>query len=166
MNKLTNLLALISIVLFSGYVSSASANIFEEYETSIIVGAVSYHYNENDRKYLNQSHPSIGFEVNDFSVVYVPKNSWDNTSFYITYNPEFIETKYFDIGGTIGVATGYNEDEVMDLGNGNTYNGGTPTWMGLAPIIGVTVKAHVHDNIDVNLTATPLVAMLTTSYNF
>lgn len=173
MKTLINTLALISTVLFTGYVSSANAAMdginnfgdWDNHDASLIVGFGSYHYDKEDHKYLNESNPAIGLEIWDISVVYIPENSWENTSFYVTYNPDFYESKWLTVSGNIGFATGYGDDEKVVRGT-HTYTGTTPTWMGLAPLFGITTQVNLTDNFSLTATATPVVAMFGGRYNF
>lgn len=170
MKTLINTLTAVLVLAFTMTVSKANAiDLFDNFgdldkaDTSVIFGYGSAHY--DDAEWMNESNPAFGIEMWDLSVVYVSKNSFENTSFYVTYAPDFYESKYVTISGNFGFATGYHKEEIVVKGN-ETYTARIPTWMGLAPLAGITVKGHVTDHLSVTATITYNVAMLGGEYKF
>ncbi len=139
----------------------------EKADTSVIIGYGSLHFDSWSHEHLNEVNPSIGLEMWDISVVYVSKNSWEDTSFYITYSPEIFESKYLDISLDMGIATGYHQDATI-VSNGVEYYHDNEflNSAGIIPLVGVTAKAKITEYFSANLTITPAVAMFSTSFNF
>lgn len=139
----------------------------EKAETSVIIGYGSYHFESWSHENLNEVNPSVGIEMWDVSVVYVSSNSWEETSFYVTYSPEMYESKYLDVSLNVGFATGYYDDNTIvrdgvEYYHDNEYLNSA----GIIPLVGVTAKAKITEYFSANLTITPAVAMFSTSFNF
>ncbi len=135
-------------------------------DASMQIGSMSYHFDSNSHKYLNETNPSIGVELWDISVVYVHKNSWNENSVFVSYSPDIIETHSFVLSGQIGLATGYNSNQYVVKDNGAKHKNGIMTVFGFAPFVGLTGKVFVSNNTTVNLTVTPNVATLATEFRF
>ena len=139
---------------------------FDNADASIIVGGMSYHFDKNNHKYLNETNPSIGVELWDISVVYVHENSWNDESFYITYSPELWTSDILTLSGHFGAATGYHKGQYVVREDGGRHTNVMPTFLGLTPLVGLTGKLHITDNSSIDLSVTPVVAMLSTSFYF
>ncbi len=135
-------------------------------DASMQIGSMSYHFDKNSHKYLNETNPAFGVELWDISVVYIHKNSWNENSVFVSYSPDIIENQYFVLSGQIGLATGYNDNQYVVKENGARHKNAMMTIFGLAPIVGLTGKVFVSNKTTLNLTVTPSVANLTTEFRF
>lgn len=107
-------------------------------DVAILGGGVSYHFKSAGQ---NQVHPSIGIQVDNFSVIYTSKNSIELPSFQVTYSDAFYESDTVDFGYRIGVATGYRKGHEYNDGK-HHYNGVEIGSTGLLPLATITTTFH------------------------
>lgn len=131
-------------------------------DDSIIIGYGSYHMSAIEREGLNQVNPALGFELNDFQVVYMNENSWDKNSVYATYAPDYKINDYLSVTAQVGFATGYKCGTEL---NGLTI--GFCTNQGVIPMAAATINyAPVGKGLTFSLSANPMVAMFSVKYTF
>ena len=102
-----------------------------------ITGAFSKHYSYAGQ---NETHPSVGIQYNNFSAIYIEKNSIENQSIQIAYGDNFVKSKWIDLGYRIGIATGYQDGTVFD--NGRRTYFGRDLGYGVIPIVAAEITMH------------------------
>jgi len=129
-------------------------------ELYFLTGGFSKHYKQSGQ---NEVHPSVGIQYNNFSVIYVDKNSIENHSVQVAYSDNFYESKWIDFGYRVGLATGYQKGTVFDDGR-RTYSG-LDVWHGVIPIIAAetTIRTPV-PNFSLVIDALPNAAIIGAKY--
>ncbi|AXH70947.1 hypothetical protein [Vibrio phage BONAISHI] len=140
---------------------------WDKAEPSIIIGAMSYHFDAEDHKYLNETHPAIGIELWDISVVYTSENSWEEQSFYVAWRPDVLETQHLDISIDLGFSTGYYEDSYV-VRDGYRYSRteGINIIDGIQPLGAITFEGKINKEFSIEATISYGVGMLSGRYNF
>lgn len=129
-------------------------------DVSVIVGGFSKHY--KDQGY-NETHPAIGLEYNGFSAVYVQSNSIEKPSVQLAYGRSVYETKHFDVGWRVGVATGYTKG--TKYANGEWVYEGVDFIDHVMPIVAAELTYHTPvKGLDIVADVTPVVTMLGFKY--
>jgi hypothetical protein len=137
-------------------------------EPKVILGGASLHYKAVSRENLNQVNPSLGLELWDVQVVYVDKNSWDTSSWYVTYTPDYVVNDYLELSLQMGIASGYDCERSKIINNGShTLKADYCTSMGIVPLIGATVTVKPFGNgLGVFTSVTPSALMFGVSQDF
>lgn len=143
------------VVLFSSFGISAA-------DVSILGGGLSYHFKSEGQ---NPLHPSIGIQIDNFSVLYTSKNSIELPSFQVTYGDNFFESGVVDFGYRVGVATGYRKGHEYDNGNYH-YEGMEIGSTGLLPLMTITTTIHTSiPKLDLVADTAPNAIMFGFKYN-
>ncbi|WP_019613782.1 hypothetical protein [Psychromonas ossibalaenae] len=168
-------------VLFLASISNTQASVFDadvfqigdwsRADPILFLGIKSYHIQKSSHEHLNENNPSIGIELWDISVVYVSKNSWNDTSVFVTYVPDYEVNNYLSLRAFVGFATGYYDTTSLRVQSGeNEYTTLTPSVSsssGVIPIAGVGLTVYpLGSNFGINADLTPDVLMFSASYKF
>lgn len=134
-------------------------------EPSVIFGCSSYHLDKLAHKYLNESNPSIGFEVWDIQSIYVSSNSWGEKSLYLTYAPDYAINEYISVSTQVGIATGYYCSNKIELENDTYRNNNSCSGNGVIPMTAITLTIKpTGKNFGLSVSATPSAVMFSASY--
>ena len=154
---------LLAVALISASFTTQARDI----DAKVIVGFSSYHFDSSDRKYLNQSNPSIGVELYDVQAVYVSKNSWNEESLYLTYAPDYKVNDYLSLSANIGIATGYKCTNHVKQGDYTYRTGSYCSNSGVVFLPALTVDYSPFANrFALSVSVNPSVAMLSVNYSF
>ena len=155
------------LLLAVALISASFATQARDIDAKVIVGFSSYHFNSSDRKYLNQSNPSIGLELYDVQAVYVSKNSWDEESLYLTYTPDYKVNDYLSLSANIGIATGYKCTNHVKQGDFTYTTGSYCSTSGVVFLPALTVDySPLANRFALSVSVNPSVAMLSVNYSF
>lgn len=111
----------------------ASSNAIAD-SANLIIGGFSKHY-KNDE--MNEKHPAIGVEIDNFSIVYTSKNSINKPSAQLAYSDTFYNYGIFDVGYRVGLMTGYRYG--TKYANNRWYDG-VDLGAGIAPLAAIDIS--------------------------
>jgi len=128
----------------------------------LLSGAFSKHYDYSGQ---NEKHPSVGIQYNQFSAIYVEKNSIENPSVQVAYGDNFYTSKWIDFGYRLGLATGYQTGTVFNEGKRTYY--GFDMGHGIIPIIAAEITIHTPiPNFSIAIDALPNAVAFGSKYKF
>lgn len=128
----------------------------------LIGGGFSKHFKSGNQ---NETHPSIGIQVDNMSVIYVRSNSIESKSIQFSYSDNLYESEYVDLGYRLGLASGYKKG--THFGENNVYSGTSFELgnSGIIPIVAAEFSFHTPiPNFDIVIDVIPTVAMFGFKY--